>query len=133
MYPWNREYDALIQKLPQIVAVAKAGDTGNPEDDLFAKVAIVAFGRYAPSEKWTWDHLLTVRAWRAGDYSDEALHEYGVQGARNYALFACAWLGTVLGLREVGAIDTTEALRGEALLAGYVAGDAFRLLDSNVE
>jgi hypothetical protein len=133
MYDWRAEYEALLRQLPKIVTVAVSGDTGRAEDDVFVKVAIVGFGRYAPQTEWGWNHLLEVRRWRAGDYSDEALVSYGPVGARRYALLACAWLGTVLALFQIGSVSETDALTAYALLPGFVAGDAFEILERELE
>jgi hypothetical protein len=129
MYNWRAEYDALLRELPRLVAAAAAGDTGRPEDDLFARVAILGFGRHAAQDEWGWDHLLEVRRWRDGDYSDEALSSYGPTGGKRYALLACAWLGTVLGLFHRNVVSETEALTAYALLVGFVAVDAFEVLE----
>lgn len=133
MHDWRAEYDGLLPQLPRIVAVAVNGDTGRAEDDVFVKVAIVAFGRHAPQTEWDWNHLMEVRRWRTGDYSDEALASYGPTGARRYAFLACAWLGTVLALFQMGSVTEAEALAGYALLPGFVAADAFQILERPLE
>lgn len=115
-----------------MIAAAYAGDTDRPEDDLFAKVAILGFSRRAPQDAWGWNHLLEVRRWREGDYSDNALASYGPLEGRRYALLACAWLGTVLALFQMGSISEPEALQGEALLPGFVAADAFEVLKRDI-
>jgi len=133
MFDWRSEYDALLLQLPSIVAEAGTAHTGRPEDDLFVKVALASFARHAAEDDWGWSHLQEVRGWREGDYSDEALSSYGVVGARRYALLACAWLGTVLGLFHRGEVHEHEALVAYALLPGFVAGDGFEALEREVE
>lgn len=129
MHDWRSEYKALTAQLQALVAEAAAGDTGRAEDDIFVKVAILGFGRHAPQDEWGWEHFREVRQWREGDYSDDALSSYGPVGARRYALLACAWLGTVLGLFHKKAVSESNALTAYALLAGFVALDAFEVLE----
>jgi hypothetical protein len=133
MHDWRAEYEALLRQLPEIVAAAHEGQAGREEDDLFAKVAILGFGRHALQDEWEWGHLKEVHAWRSGDYSDEALATYGEIGAKRYALLACAWLGTVLGLFQVNAVTESQALVAYALLPGFVAVDGFEVLERELE
>jgi len=58
---------------------------------------------------------------------------HGPTAARRYALLACAWLGTVLALFQMGSVSEAEALAAYALLPGFVAADAFQILERPLE
>lgn len=100
--------------------MAEGLESADPEDDLFVKMAIVGFSFHQPTDEWGIDNLRFIQRYRSDEYSNVALADHEA-AATSVALFACLFLGYMLGLFQSGAIDDVEFSRGEALLPGILA------------
>lgn len=101
--------------------------TPNPEDDECVRAAIVGFARYCDPDAWGRGHLEFIQKRRRGEVSDEALIPLHGPQAKDYALLACLFMGSLLGMFQAEKISEEEFRSGETLLPGFLAESAGRL------
>jgi hypothetical protein len=113
-------YKALLLRREEYVAAAARYVSPNPEDDEYAKLAIAGFSSVAPTDRWTLEHLTTIRELRASELSDEAL-AWHAPYAPEYARFACMCYGALFGLSAIGALkDDDDFEIGALAMPGFM-------------
>ena len=101
------------------VEIAKELESGNIEDDLAIKLAIVGFSYNSPIQEWGERHYEYVKARLDKDYHDKELAEYGAN-SQNVKLFFALGLGYLLGLYQQDQIGDREFGLGETHIPGII-------------
>ena len=126
---WNTTvlFDDLSRRFPELSRAATDLPSPNPEDDLFVRHAIVGFGQSCSVDHWSLDHHAFISRRLEHDLSLDTLRDIFDDDANAVRLFSCLVLGCLLGKFQVGEIDDSGFMLGDAHLAGYILQDPDRL------
>ncbi len=109
-------FDKMMANLSRDHKIASSLATCNEEDDIFSKIAVVAFTYNANQDEWSYANYCEVRS-----MLDDDIYADNVNDLRhNHALAFCYLVGYVIGLRSSGKISRTEFEQSIAIVHGYI-------------
>jgi hypothetical protein len=122
--------EAALRTYQRYVAAAAALESPNSDDDEYSKLAIAAFSSYSSVERWGVEEFTLFQAMRASEFTADVREWHGVD-AQIYERFGCLCLGAILGLKDMGAIQSDDELElahasAMAFMTGH-ANDIYRL------
>jgi hypothetical protein len=101
--------EGALQSYQRYRTAAVALESPNSEDDEYSKLAIAGFSSYSSVERWGVEEFTLFQAMRASEFTAE-VREWHEADAEVYERFGCLCLGAILGLKDIGAIQTDEEL-----------------------
>jgi hypothetical protein len=113
-------FDLLLQDFSLLLHRATVLVENDPQYEIHIALARLGFMRFERGEVWENVHQEFIRALRAGDYSDEALHWYE-EAAPCIAKFACLAWGALLGLHASNHLSESEMLQMAVWLPGFLS------------
>ena len=99
-----KEYDALLERCPQLIDTASRIQTDN-DDDEFVRICIAGFLENASVDDWGRDTYKFISDARVGEFAESRLREFFGNDWRAFGLFHCLFVGYNLGLLASARID----------------------------